>query len=69
MNKEVDTMSKQPTEGRPYMNVPEASSYMRISERKVRELIATRELKCVRIGRRVIIRRADIDDFMEQQAF
>jgi excisionase family DNA binding protein len=62
-------MTKDPEKHNVYMNVPEASSYMRISERKVRELIATRQLKCVRIGRRVIIRRADIDDFMEQQAF
>ena len=51
------------------MNVPQASSYMRISGRTVRELIATRQLKRVSIGHRVIIRRADIDDFMEQRAF
>jgi excisionase family DNA binding protein len=61
-------MTKHSTEGKPYMNVLEAADYMRISERKVRELIATCELKSVRIGSRVIVRRVDIDDFMEYLA-
>ena len=50
------------------MNVPEAANYMRIGVRTIRELIATRQLKSVRIGRRVILRRVDIDDYMENLA-
>ena len=52
----------------PYLKVREAANYMRISERKLRELIATRELKIVRIGRRIIVRKVDIDKYMEQLA-
>ena len=61
-------MNKNSEQWKVYMNVPEVSDYMRISARKVRELIACRELKIIRIGRRVIVRRVDIDNFMDHLA-
>lgn len=50
------------------MAVAEAAIYMGISERKLRELIAIRDIRSVRIGRRVILRRIDIDAFIETRA-
>jgi excisionase family DNA binding protein len=40
---------------------------MSLSERFVRQLIANGELPCVRVGDRVLIRPADIADFIEQR--
>jgi excisionase family DNA binding protein len=40
---------------------------MSLSERFVRQLIAAGELPCVRVGDRVLIRPADIADFIEQR--
>ncbi len=52
-----------------YMNIPEAGEYMRIGVRTIRELIAIGDLKAVRIGRRVILRKVDIDEFMAQHVY
>jgi excisionase family DNA binding protein len=40
---------------------------MSLSERFVRQLIANGELPCVRVGDRVLIRPADIVDFIQQR--
>jgi excisionase family DNA binding protein len=40
---------------------------MSLSERFVRQLVATGELPCVRVGDRVLIRPSDIADFIEQR--
>lgn len=48
------------------LTVPEAAEYLRLGERTVRELIARRALKAVRVGRRLILRRQDLDAFLER---
>ena len=48
-----------------YMTVREGSQYIRISERKLRDVIARNELKHVRFGSRVILRKQDLDSFLE----
>ena len=47
------------------MSVKEASFYLGISERKLRESIARHEVKHVRFGSRVILRKIDLDSFLE----
>lgn len=49
------------------MNVVEASKYIGVSPRKLRELIALRMVKSVRIGKRIIMRREHLDSFLESQ--
>lgn len=47
------------------MSVEEASLYIGIAKRSLREKIANREIKHVRIGRRIILRRVDLDAYLE----
>lgn len=51
-----------------YLNVPEAASYIGISQRTLRSLIADRKIRVIRLGGRVILRRIDIDRFLDQHA-
>jgi len=39
----------------PNLNVDEAAEALRVSPRTVRKLIATRALRCLHIGRRVLV--------------
>ena len=47
------------------MSVLEASEYLNISERKLRDLIACAALRYARIGKRIILRKQDLDSFLE----
>jgi excisionase family DNA binding protein len=47
------------------MSVKEASFYLGISERKLRESIARHDVKHVRFGSRIILRKQDLDSFIE----
>ena len=47
------------------MSVKEASFFLGISERKLRESIARHEVKHVRFGSRIILRKQDIDSWLE----
>ena len=47
------------------MTVLEAAAYLGISPRKIRELVASRDLRCARIGSRIIIRREWADQLLE----
>ena len=47
------------------MSVKEASFFLGISERKLRESIARHEVKHVRFGSRIILRKEDIDSWLE----
>ena len=47
------------------MSVLEASEYLNISERKLRDLIAYAALRYARIGKRIILRKQDLDSFLE----
>lgn len=47
------------------LSVPEGATFLGISERNLRELIALRKIKSCRIGRRIVIRLQDIDAYLE----
>ena len=47
------------------MSVKEACKYLIISERKLRDLIAEGDVRHVRLGSRIILRRQDLDLFLE----
>ncbi|NDV63132.1 helix-turn-helix domain-containing protein [Puniceicoccales bacterium CK1056] len=47
------------------LSVKQAALQINLSERTVRKLIEQGELRAVRIGRRVILRPKDLEDFME----
>ena len=44
----------------PLLTLPEASAFLRLSEKSIRRLIAARRLPCVRLGRRVLFDRSDL---------
>ena len=46
------------------MGVFEASAYLNISPRKLRDLIAARRVKCARIGAKIILRREYLDELV-----
>jgi excisionase family DNA binding protein len=46
---------------RPLMPVPEAAEMLSVSVRFVRTLIQRRAIPVVRLGRRVLVRRTDVD--------
>ncbi|WP_425607664.1 excisionase family DNA-binding protein [Pelagicoccus enzymogenes] len=46
------------------MSVREGARYIGVSERTMRALIADGEVPDIRVGRRVLLRRIDLDDFM-----
>ena len=47
------------------MSVQEASFYLGVSVRKLRSSIANHEVKHIRFGSRVILRKIDLDSFLE----
>jgi len=49
------------------LSVEDAGAYLAISPWTVRDLIGRGELNSVRIGRRVLLRREDLDRFIEIQ--
>ena len=50
-----------------YFSVVEAAAYSGVSERLMRDLISRRDIRSIRIGRRIIVRACDIDQFMESK--
>lgn len=51
-----------------HMTVREAATYVNLSERKLRDYIAQRDLKIVRFGSKIICRKHDLDNFIESLA-
>jgi excisionase family DNA binding protein len=49
----------------PWLTVPEAADYLRTSERTVQRLLKRRRIRTSAIGRRRLLRREDLDTFME----
>jgi excisionase family DNA binding protein len=49
------------------MNVAEAAMYVGISERYLRSLIADRNIKAARIGKRLVFRLVDLDRWIESK--
>ena len=52
---------------KPNMYVGEGAPYMCISERNLRGLIAEGQIPAARVGRRVILRRVDLDAFLKSK--
>jgi excisionase family DNA binding protein len=48
------------------MNVQEGASYLGISKHTVRYLLRTGQLPCFRIGRRIVLDRQDLDEFLSR---
>jgi len=58
--------SGRPSEAsRPYLTVKEAAEMSRLAPSAIRLYIRKRELKAHRVGRRVIIKRIDLEGFLE----
>lgn len=52
-------------ESRPYLTVKEAAEMARLAPSAIRLFIRKRELKALKVGRRVIIKRTDLERFLE----
>ncbi len=50
------------------MNVAEAALYLGLGQRTVRDFVALKRFKVVRFGRRIVIRKADLDAYLERLA-
>ncbi len=51
---------------KPIMNVKESAEYLGISVKLMKDLLASREIRRARIGkRRIVIRRVDIDAYIQ----
>ena len=64
MNQDITSIRSMPPS---LLTVLEAAEYLIISERKIRGEIAKRMLGAARIGRRLIIRLRDLDDYVEDR--
>lgn len=49
----------------PYLTIKEAADISRLGPSTVRLLIRKRELKALQVGRRVIIKRSDLESYLE----
>jgi excisionase family DNA binding protein len=47
------------------MSVMEGAAYLGISPRKLRDLIASRRVKCARVGSKIILRREYLDELVK----
>ena len=65
MNQDITSIRSMPPR---LLTVLEAAEYLIISERKTRDEIAKGMLRAARIGRRLIIRLSDLDDYLEEEA-
>ena len=64
MNQDITSIRSMPPS---LLTVLEAAEYLIISERKIRDEIVKRMLGAARIGRRLIIRLRDLDDYVEDR--
>ena len=51
--------------GTPYLTIREAAKVSRLGQSTIRLLIRKRQLKALKVGERVIIKRADLEQFIE----
>ena len=65
MNKSLDVEPLHPVQPKQNMSVSEGASWIGVSERKIREEIALKKLKVVRIGRRIIVRLKDLESYLD----
>lgn len=52
---------------RPYLTIKEAAQFSRLAPSTIRLLIHKRKLTALKIGRRVIIKMADLGEFLEAE--
>ena len=60
-----DTGSKRTSINPRLISVAEAAVYFSVSHWTIRDLIASGELPAVRIGRRLLLKKEDVDQFIE----
>ena len=53
-------------EASPYLTVTEAAAYLRSRRQRVYDLLSSRRLPRIKDGSRVLIRRADLDAYLDQ---
>ncbi len=58
-------VGKPPPESRHYFTIKEAAKFSRLGESTIRLNIRKRELRACQVGSRVIIKRADLEKFIE----
>ena len=56
-----------PEAGRPYLNLKEAAGMARLAPSTIRLYIRKGELKAHKVGSRVIIKKEDLEEFVESQ--
>ena len=61
MPKKVHT---KPQDSQRYMGYSDASEYVQLSQRKLAELVSRKQLRAVRVGKRVVFDSRDLDMFM-----
>ncbi len=59
-------MNENRNRNRGLKSVNEVARYLRISERNLRSIISSGDLKVVRIGRRIVIRYQDVQAYLEK---
>jgi excisionase family DNA binding protein len=64
----VARLNVQPPAESPYMSVDEAADYMRCKKQRVYDLISARRLTRLKDGTRVLLRRGEIDAYLETRA-
>lgn len=47
------------------MRIPEAAEYLRVSVRQIHRLVKSRQIRCARIGKRVVFKREELDRFVD----
>ncbi|MFQ5542189.1 MAG: helix-turn-helix domain-containing protein [Candidatus Binatia bacterium] len=65
LSKQSPPLPSQPT--RPYLTVKEAAQFSSLAPSTIRLLIRKRKLAALKIGRRVIIKEADLENFLEAE--
>ena len=51
----------------PIMDIEQAAEYLRVSKQLIRKLIKSGDLPSAHVGRRVLLRRKDIDKYIENR--
>jgi excisionase family DNA binding protein len=50
---------------KPYLTIKEAAEFSRLAPSNIRLLIRKRQLRAQKVGRRVLIKRSDLENFLE----
>jgi excisionase family DNA binding protein len=60
----LEAVPPMPETGLNLLNVPEAAQHLRVQKSTVRKWLFQRRFACIKLGRRVLIRRSVLDDFI-----